>query len=512
MALILFVVISAYLILIGFKSMKSVKTVEDYFLFDGKLKYNNYIGTVVASNLSLGNFIFIAAIWGYLFGIGGIFWMIFSVLIFGPLFYYFTPNFKTYIEDNTNAGSVHEYLALSYAKSNKSLIATKIRLIASLSTIICLMFALAIEINLASYFLQPLLNIDLELTFIILTTLLCFYTATGGFRAVVVTDLVQAVIMFICIVIIAYVMYEYYSKSPAPLIPLNKIYDTSILGMLKAPGFIYIFSFLFMNANWFIVTMDTFQRNCATRSLDTSLKGMGWSLFLIAIAIGFFAFMGMYVRIYVIPNLNFFSNPDNPNPILDFMSLQTNETLLSIWGVGLTKLIFGMIAIGIVMAGISTADTFLLVCGHSFVTDLLIGAKKKANFSELNSSEKETFTNIGRGIIIFLSVGISIIWGVFYYLGLKDPLVLFYLAYSIQFSLLIPILYSASPVEKNKPYAAYYSILAGVIASLVFGSIFTYNSVENFIPLSILSPPELVATTPILTVFFSFITFKFVKR
>ena len=496
-------IISLYLIYLGLQSMQKVKTLEDYFLHGGNLKFKSFIGTAVASNLSLGNFIFIAAIWGYSFGLSGIFWMLVSVGAFIPLFKKYTPYFKKYIEDKSNAGSIHEYLAQSYSTSNKDNLSTKIRYIASISTIICLLFALAIEIHLAGTFISALLGIDIKTTFIILTSLICFYTATGGFKAVVATDIIQALILFLSIGAILLVV----SNVTLPSLNASTVFDTSIIGILKSPGLIYIASFMLMNAAWFIVTMDTFQRNCATRSLKSTMNGMWWSIAIIAIAIGLYTYIGMFVRLSIVPNFPAESLSNGANPFSDFFLLRDIVAPTMFFSLISTKVIFSIIAIGFVMAGISTADTFLLVSGHSFVTDLLVGVKKRANFSDLSESEKETFTNFGRAIIIFMTIAIIVVWVFLYSLGLfKDPLTLFYFAYSVQFSLLVPIMYSISSKEKN-PKAAFNSILTGIITSLIYSVItivYMKSTSNNFLGIS---SGELVALNPIFTMLFSFFAF-----
>jgi Na+/proline symporter len=497
--------ISLLLIYEGYKAMKQVVTVDDYFLMGGTLKKSPFIWTAIASNLSLGNFIFIAGIWGYLYGIWGIIWMIISVYAFVPLYKRFTPKFEEYITDRTNAGSIHEYISQKYTFNDNGDNALKIRLVASLSTIVCLLLALAIEINLASSFLSVFLNIDLIYVFSILTFLICLYTAIGGFRAVVTTDTLQAYALIGSLIVMIVLCASYYFQNETQFISPEKAFGTSFFSfdaIFLKPRISNILSFLVMNSCWFIVTMDTFQRNCASRNIETSMKGMLRAITYIGVAIAIYAFIGFYIKVAQIPSPSL-----GNNPFVDYISFFSNSGVYEWWyNVGIA-----IVIIGFVMAGISTADTFLLVSGHSFVTDLIIGVNKKANFDSLNEGEKEEYTNYGRAVIIGMTVLILVVWGICYHLRfLENPLSIFYVAYSPQFALLPAIWYSVT--NKKNVNSAFWSIASGIATSLFYGFYFSYKMVYSPFSYTVygeinVNQNDFVALTPIITILVSFIVY-----
>ncbi len=455
------VVLSAIFLFEGLRLYKKASTVDEFFLYGGKLKLTPFVGSLVAANISLGNFIFLCAIWGYSYGLSGMLWISVCLALLPVAFFIFGPYFKTYIEDRANTGTIHEYLSNSFSRFKGDPVAKNVRLTASLATIICLLLAIVVEIHLAATILAPTLNINLGLAFVVLIVLIGFCTALSGYRSVILTDVIQAILLLISLAILVLIVV----RLNLPWLPYSKAYNSGIQNCFWDTGWHNIISIVVIGFGWLLVTMDSWQRTSASRSINLSKKG---AVIGTAILIGFVIFysgLGLYDRLAILPSLSqeqVGQHSQGLNPITDFFLLAGKTDLT-------TRILFGFTTLAFIMAALSTANTFLNVCAHSLVSDVMIGVKKRASFGDLTETEKEAFANIGRAVTIGMCLFVMGIWMLFARLGLlNDPITLFFVAYSVQFSLLVPVMYSVKKT-KDHPGSALVSIWAGIIASLVCG-------------------------------------------
>lgn len=149
------VVASVVCAVAGVWAARKNTSIHEYFLMGGNLKSIGFIGTMLSTNLSLGNFILISAIWGYLFGWSGMLWWTVNLVVNAIAYYWALPRFKSFIEDRSNSGSVHEYLAVNFdsregTSSGDQVARRRLRLWASVATSICLLLATTFELHLAS--------------------------------------------------------------------------------------------------------------------------------------------------------------------------------------------------------------------------------------------------------------------------------------------------------------------------------------------------------------------------
>jgi hypothetical protein len=97
------------------RSYKKVKSLSYFFLLDGRVSLHPFTSTLVASNVSLGNFVFLCAIWGYFYGAGGPFTIAVCFVLAGLVYAFFLKFFRPYIEDRQNLGTIHEYIACRFS-------------------------------------------------------------------------------------------------------------------------------------------------------------------------------------------------------------------------------------------------------------------------------------------------------------------------------------------------------------------------------------------------------------
>lgn len=446
------------------RAYKKTGTLSAFFLMDGKLSVGFFVGTLASTNFSLGNMIFLSLIWGFFYGLSGTLWLWIGFGIAAIVFVWFVkchPQVREYIEDESNCGSVHEYLQKSFVSGATESNARRIRLAASLATILCLLLALTLEIYLASSILAPLTGVDASVLMVALTALICIYSGIGGFRAVVFTDMMQGLLLVLAMLGIGLIVLTL----RLPLNSYSDIHPVSLKGFLLAPGWKGIASILIVTFGWYLVSMDTWQRACASRNSRTVVTGTIVGQIPLFIGILVFTLVGAFDRLAIDPALTteqaaLFSQGYNP---LADLYLITDQ--LAPWG----QALMGFIAVALVMAGLSTADTFLLVCGHSFVSDLLVGIGKHSTFAQLSEAENRLFTGVGRAAIIVMGLIVMALLPLLGWLELLDnPLALFYLAYSIQFALLAPVV--ASLWKKKPPTGGVLlALLLGIAASLAWG-------------------------------------------
>ncbi len=441
----------------GFKSINKSRTATEFFLMGGKLKLPAFIGTMVASNLSLGNMIFVCSIWGYYFGLSGVFWVAITIILLIVGYNVFGKHFKKYVEDKNNSGSLHDYIASLYIIEGNEKYKT-LRYFTSLVTVVTLILAIVLELHIASTLFGTLYNVQIGTTFVILTSLIAVYSCLGGFRTVVDTDILQSVFLVFGICAGIYFYYNF------PAEPIKSIEFKTII---SGTGWANALGISFLGFGWLLITMDTWQRNCASRSIDTSLNGIILAGSLMVVFVILFAFFGIYIKDVVEPLAikNNIVTSSGLLPYNDFFKIESLVTQQDL------RFCLGFIFIGLIMAAISTADTFLVVLSHSITTDLLI-SKNAKDLGSLDEKSNIFFGAIGRATIIVVTFIIMISWAILNYFNLLgDPLNLFYVAYSVQYSLLPALLFGIFYKRRNVT-SAISSIIAGIIFTLFIGFYF----------------------------------------
>jgi hypothetical protein len=109
------------------------QTVYRFFLLSGHLNLGPFVSTIIAANLSLGNFIIFVSIWGYKYGIVGLVLFCINLLLNFVGFLLFLPAFKTYIESHLNNGTIHDFVAKAYDDDELGRGSAAIRFTASLA-------------------------------------------------------------------------------------------------------------------------------------------------------------------------------------------------------------------------------------------------------------------------------------------------------------------------------------------------------------------------------------------
>jgi Na+/proline symporter len=430
------------------------RSISGFFLHNENLSLGPLIGTLVASNLSLGNMVFICAIVGYFFGWSGLFWVLVTIIMLAVGFLTFGSRFKSYIEQRGNFGTVHDFIASNHAgKSEKNY--NTLKHVTAIVSSLSLFLAIVIEAHLGTKFIA----LALRLPHIYVLGGFCFvlvaYTAHGGFQSVVWTDVLQSFLMTLAIV----AGFFLFANLPPGQSFSAAGYDASLSTVIGGVGWPTAVGLSVLGFCWLVSTPDTWQRNCASRSLDTSKRGVVIGCLVMCISVMLFALAGMLVKVQVEPlvmqgaraaELSGGAFPLNDIFLLDFDALGPFAAALA-----------AVVGIGLVMAAVSTMDTFLVVIGHVVNVDLALSRAGIRKISDLDEKQNLRIVARGRALILFFGILILVGWLLLSTLGwLSDPLNLFFVTYTIQFTLFWPVIAATYPNLRS-----YTSCIASVVIS-----------------------------------------------
>ncbi len=477
------------------------QTLAGFFLLDGRLRLPGFVGTIVAANLSLGNFIVFICTWGYTFGFAGIVFFLCNLFLNVLGFVLFLPAFRSYIEDRMNNGTIHDYLAHAYGGDPHSRPASRIRLSASIVTVVCLSLAMVFELSLAVQLLHPADLTQTITLFVCLAALIAFFTAYGGFRTLITSDVANATILAIGLICLIGLIVKFsIAAHTAPLAISLTMQDVRNLGWPN------IVSILLIGSGWMLVAMDQWQRSCASRSYRVTFRGMFIYFFILALFAITFATWGAFDHT-VLPTLlgkqAQASLAGATNPLMDIAALPVS--------VGVEQFVVMFIVSGLIFAAVSTTNTFLNVCSHSLTTDVLVGSFAHKEMGELTEKQNRTYIRIGRTVILGLAVLIAVVFAFFVQTGLlKDPLSFFFITYSVQFALLAPMAISVLPA-RLRPSApvALTSICIGFVIALAVGFGAWMLMQDGSTPSLGLAPSDWETLTPVVTVIIGFLPLLF---
>jgi len=496
------VLVALYAYIKAKKDSMSIVSSRGFFLHNETLSLKPLIATLVASNMSLGNMIFICGMMGYFYGYSGVFWVFMTIVFLGLGFILFGKKFKTYIEDKGNFGTIHDYLSKSHdLTTNKYKLSTKIT--ASTTSILSLIVAIILEIHIGTMLLSIIFHIEQILLVTVLIIAVFSYTAIAGFRTVVMTDILQFIFMIVAVIAGIFLF---------NILPFGESFNTagytySFNAMISGAGWQTAVGLIFLGFFWLISTPDTWQRNCASRSVDTSVKGAFYGTLLMSILVIFFALGGMYVKTTIIGLV-----PVESASLLSGGYFAFNDIFLldySTMGIGV-NILLALIALGLIMAAVSTIDTLLIVVAHIFNVDLGLSLKNINNFIDVEDNNlDENLLLRGRIFIGLLGIVTFLGWVLMSNMNLLvDPLSLFFVTYTIQFCLAIPVI-AATNKHTHSSLTTILVIIISAITTLAIGLWGMLNIAETTLTLG-MSPASWLALLPVFPVLIGMIGYSFV--
>lgn len=395
--------VQALCLLIGWQSSKGMKTGDDYFLADRKVRFFPLMMTFVATQIG-GGLVLGASEEAYKFG-----WSV--------LFYPLGASIGFILLGLGMGRKLAEMQVSTVAELLEIIYDSKVlRKLASLLSIFSLFMILAAQF-IASHKFMVTLGITTKWYFIAFWAIVILYTAFGGLKAVIATDIFQAaffiVIFLICL---GYVYWSYPTLSLPPQTEFSFDYS-KLIGWFCMPLF-----FMF-------IEQDMGQRCLATKSPKIVTKATFWaaictmSICTIPILFGIFAKSLALVI------------PSGSSVLMTFMIQKTNPLLSAFMGTA------------VLVAIISTADALINAIGSNIANDF--GKTLKLRSSQL----------------IGAVIGIIGIFFSFYFDNIVDLLIQ---SYELSISaLFIPISAALFKTKGNK-LSASLSIAFGTFSFFLF--------------------------------------------
>ncbi len=430
-----YVIILGYFVIlftIGYFVKRKIKGLDDYFLAGRKLTLPIFVATLVST-------------WyGGLLGVGELsFQYGFVNWITQGFFWYLVYLFFAFFLANkirkTNLYTLPDQLERFYDKKSRFLgaifnfiMVTPAPYVLSLGLIFNLLFGWEIWISI-----------------IIVVIFMIFYTMRGGFLGVIYTDIIQFVLMMVGVALIIPLAVQTYGgfdfltsalSDPTPV--LGYIDTTKHLTLTGGQSTLWILVWG-MIAFWTLADPSFYQRCYATRDDKIPKKGV-----LISIVFWFlFDICTTFTGIYAVAATK--------AGLLEVESATTSY--LSIAGALLPPAILGLFLTGLIATVMSTADSFTFLGAMNISHDLY------KNIFRKKASEKQVIFMTKIGILI--SLGISIVLALFF-----DSIVdMWYYIGTIGISaLIVPILFGFFYKGKKSSLAAFFSMIAGSVTSLIW--------------------------------------------
>ena len=298
-------IVFAYLVgnlLLGWYLSRRVKTAEDYYLGDRSTPWWAIGISVIATYVSALSFLGGPA-WAYGDGMAALAIHINYPLVMFVVIAVFLPFFY-----NNGVASIYDYLERRFGRSSRTMMSL-IFLISQSITAASILTATAIVITYVT-------GIDAKIAIFLMTAIVLIYTLLGGMNAVIWTDVLQGIILFIGAGIILFCLINAITPLSGALTslaedgklnPLNTSLDFTIAPTVWAGVFaMTLFHITVYGANQMMV-----QRALAARSIGDAKKSyllMGYAAFFIYFL---FFFVGALLYVYF-KGLPF----DQPNEII----------------------------------------------------------------------------------------------------------------------------------------------------------------------------------------------------
>jgi SSS family solute:Na+ symporter len=298
-------IVFAYLVgnlLLGWYLSRRVKTAEDYYLGDRSTPWWAIGISVIATYVSALSFLGGPA-WAYGDGMAALAIHINYPLVMFVVIAVFLPFFY-----NSGVASIYDYLERRFGRSSRTMMSL-IFLISQSITAASILTATAIVITYVT-------GIDAKIAIFLMTAIVLIYTLLGGMNAVIWTDVLQGIILFIGASIILFCLINAITPLSGALTslaedgklnPLNTSLDFTIAPTVWAGVFaMTLFHITVYGANQMMV-----QRALAAKSIGDAKKSyllMGYAAFFIYFL---FFFVGALLYVY------FKGQPfDQPNEII----------------------------------------------------------------------------------------------------------------------------------------------------------------------------------------------------
>lgn len=293
--------------------------------------------------------------------------------------------------------SLHEFLGVEY---NSAVLSR----VGAVCTSLGFLGAFAVELTVGSEFLAGLVpSAPTWIVIVALSLVAFFYTAVGGFRAVIITDRIQMISIRVLLISLP-LFYIYYVMTHGGWSEnLDKV-PAEVLSFSYRDGLIsFLLGIFVINVPAFISDMSIWQRIAGTQERQTVTAGLWRGVFSVAGTWGIFVLLACFVFMIVTP-------AGNTNPLILLLNV-----------VGGTRGFLGISVLFITVLGLygamlSTASTQLIAVSHTLYQDV-VSHFRRHSLAERLESRREL--NISRCILVFAALVSTVAVQLLYSAGLS---------------------------------------------------------------------------------------------
>lgn len=291
----------------------------------------------------------------------------------------------TKLQEYNHRPSLHEFLGSQFNSST-------VALIGAICTSLGFLGAFAVELTVGSRFLAGLIPVfPAWIVVIILASVGLIYTAAGGFRAVVVTDIIQMFSIWLTLIALPlYYLYYIFSNGGWVVnftrIPVDVV-DFSWRGGLAA----FLAGIFVINVPTFVSDMSIWQRIAGAQKPETVTRGLLSSVVTAGITWGMFVLVASLSLIFIKPI-------EGINPLLTLLGWVVAK------GGCIGLIVLFLSVLGLYGANLSTASTQLIAVAHTVYADIISRFSSKS-LKERIASHSELFLT---RVLLVVSTLISI--------------------------------------------------------------------------------------------------------
>ena len=222
-----------------------------------------------------------------------------------------------------------------------------------------------------------------ELSLVVITAISLSYIWNGGLKAVVRTDVLQFIVMFLGFIVLVFFSIRYTNSS----IDIFRELPANFLSFTGGASLQYIFAWFFI-ALWTFVDPGFYQRCAAAKSPTTARNG-------ILISIGFWfvfdmltLFSGIYAKLLI----------TNSAPTLAYIKLA--ELVLPPFA-------FGLFFIGILSVIMSSVDSFSFISANTFGRDILWRVQSRTE-KDHQLNDDDSIPLIKKGLLVTATISLML--------------------------------------------------------------------------------------------------------
>lgn len=362
--------------------------------------------------------------------------------------------------------SLHEFMGKAFDSKT-------VRIASAACTSLGFLGAFATELTVGSRFIAQLVGEYPEWVFVLIFSIVAFtYTMLGGFRAVIVTDRLQMIAIWVLLLALTFFYYHYIGDHGGWAANYGKIREEikSFTWRDSLPSF--LLGIFIINTLAYTVDMSVWQRIAGATQPQTVLKGLWHSVLVSTFTWTILISLACLTFVVVFPK-------ETENPLITLLRyIYTTENRLG-------STILFLVTLGIFGAMLSTASTQLIAVSHTLYEDLSANLRKLSLRKRVDSRKEFV---LSRSILVAAALfGVTVV-ELLRVIGFSIADLVFAI-YGAQLGLLPPILVIlfSAPQQSLKRYskAAGVAILSGFLVG--WGSAI-YGKLINNADLVFLSP------------------------